>query len=197
MLRTIFAIGFRPFFLAAGWFAAAVILVWLSFLLRGTPPLGGLQPILWHGHQMLYGLAAGVIAGFLLTAAQNWTGLPSTTPSSLGVLFLLWLTARVGFLVPDVVPLWLTSTADLAFFPMLAWLMARVLWRAGTATTTFSCPCWPDSPYSILQSTWSSMAWSAASGCLPCKPPSTWSRPCWCSWLAVSSPSSRPAACPS
>jgi uncharacterized protein involved in response to NO len=131
MLRTVFAIGFRPFFLAAGWFAAAAILVWLSFLLRGTPPLGGLHPILWHGHQMLYGLAAAVIAGFLLTAVQNWTGLLSTTPYSLGVLFLLWLTARIGFLVPDAVPLWLTSTADLAFFPLLTWLMARVLWRAG------------------------------------------------------------------
>ncbi|WP_006747630.1 NnrS family protein [Thioalkalivibrio paradoxus] len=130
MLRTLFSIGFRPFFLAAGWLAAAWVLIWVTFLLRGSPSLGSLHPILWHGHEMVFGLAAAVIAGFLLTAVQNWTGLTSTTPASLGVLFATWVLARLGFLFPDAIPLWLTSIADLAFFPLLAGMMARVLWRA-------------------------------------------------------------------
>ncbi|AGA33438.1 NnrS protein involved in response to NO [Thioalkalivibrio nitratireducens DSM 14787] len=130
MLRTLFSIGFRPFFLAAGWFGAAWVLLWVSFLLKGSPSLGSLHPILWHGHEMLYGLAAAVIAGFLLTASQNWTGLTSTTPASLGALFAVWTLARLGFLFPDWIPLWLTSVADLAFFPLLALIVARVLWRA-------------------------------------------------------------------
>ncbi len=130
MLRTLFAIAFRPFFLAAGWFAAAWMLIWIIYLLKGFPSLGALNPILWHGHEMLFGFAGAVIAGFLLTASQNWTGLQSSTPGSLAGLVLLWLAARLGFLFPGVVPLWLTSIVDLVFFPLLGWMLARVLIRA-------------------------------------------------------------------
>jgi uncharacterized protein involved in response to NO len=130
MFRTLFSMGFRPFFLAAGWFSAVWIMVWVAYLLKGTPSLGTLHPILWHGHEMLFGFGAAVIAGFLLTAAQNWTGLQTSTPVSLAGLFLLWLAARLGFLFPGVVPLSLTSVVDLAFFPLLAWMLARVLFAA-------------------------------------------------------------------
>lgn len=130
MLRTLFSIGFRPFFLAAGWFSAVWIMIWVVYLLKGTPSLGALHPILWHGHEMLFGFGAAVIAGFLLTAAQNWTGLQTSTPVSLAGLALLWLAARLGFLFPGIVPLWLTSVVDLAFFPLLALLLARVLFAA-------------------------------------------------------------------
>lgn len=131
MLRGLFSIGFRPFFLAAGWLAAAWILVWIGYLQTGSPGLGGLSPILWHGHEMLFGFAAAVIAGFVLTAVQNWTGLPSTTPRSLATLLAVWLLARLGFLFPDAIPLWLTTIADLAFFPLLGIMMARVLLKSG------------------------------------------------------------------
>jgi uncharacterized protein involved in response to NO len=130
MLRTLFSIGFRPFFLAAGWFSAVWIMIWVAYLLKGTPSLGTLHPILWHGHEMLFGFGAAVIAGFLLTASQNWTGLQTSTPFSLAGLFLLWLAARLGFLFPGIVPLWSTSVVDLAFFPLLGWMLARVLFAA-------------------------------------------------------------------
>ncbi len=130
MLRALFSIGFRPFFLAAGWLAAAWILLWITYLHGGWPDLGGLSPILWHGHEMLFGFTAAVIAGFVLTAVQNWTGLPSTTPASLGTLVVVWALARLGFLFPELVPLWLTSIADLAFFPLLGAMMTRVLLKA-------------------------------------------------------------------
>ena len=47
--------------------------------MKGVPSLGTLNPIVWHGHEMLFGFAAAVIAGFALTAMQNWTGLDWTT----------------------------------------------------------------------------------------------------------------------
>jgi uncharacterized protein involved in response to NO len=130
IFRTLFSTGFRPFFIAAGWFSAVWMMIWVFHLLKGMPSLGGLHPILWHGHEMLFGFGAAVIAGFLLTAARNWTGLQTSTPASLAGLFLLWLAARLGFLFPGVVPLWLTSVVDLAFFPLLAWILARVLFAA-------------------------------------------------------------------
>jgi hypothetical protein len=30
----------------------------------------------WHRHEMLFGFAVAIVAGFLLTAVQNWSGLP-------------------------------------------------------------------------------------------------------------------------
>ena len=37
--------------------------------------LNGLTPLAWHGHEMIFGYALAVIAGFLLTAVKNWTGI--------------------------------------------------------------------------------------------------------------------------
>ena len=48
--------------------------LWL-LVLRGVITPGELPPAVWHGHEMLFGFAVAVIAGFLLTAAQNWTGI--------------------------------------------------------------------------------------------------------------------------
>ncbi len=127
MAPALLSVGFRPFFLAASWFAVVVMGVWVSFLVRGTPSPDPWNPILWHGHELLFGFAAAVIAGFLLTAAQNWTKRPTCTPTSLTALVLLWLAARIGFLAPGLVPMWLLTALDLAFFPLLAIMLAGAL----------------------------------------------------------------------
>jgi uncharacterized protein involved in response to NO len=54
----------------------------------------------WHRHEMLYGFAAAIIAGFLLTAVQNWSGIPGLSGRALQGVFLLWLLGRA--LVPAV-----------------------------------------------------------------------------------------------
>lgn len=131
MIHALLSVGFRPFFLGASWLAVLWMLAWVGFLLYGTPGPGPLPPILWHAHEMLFGFTVAVIAGFVLTAVQNWTGRRSTTPRSLAALAMLWLAARLGFLFAGIVPLWLTSLLDLAFLPVLAVMMARVLVPAG------------------------------------------------------------------
>jgi len=68
-------IGFRPFYLLAGAFAAVGVPVWHfapGELLLGAPYLAGGA---WHAHEMVFGFAAAVLTGFLLTAARAWTGL--------------------------------------------------------------------------------------------------------------------------
>ena len=127
MAPPLLSIGFRPFFLAASWFAVLVMVVWLSFLITGAPSPGPWNPILWHGHELLFGFTAAVIAGFLLTAAQNWTKRQTCTPRSLMVLVTLWLAARLGFLMPGIIPMWLLTVLDLAFFPLLAIMLATAL----------------------------------------------------------------------
>ncbi|QIT55323.1 NnrS family protein [Aquisalimonas sp. 2447] len=127
MAPPLLSIGFRPFFLVASWFAVLVMVVWVSFLTTGAPAPGPWDPILWHGHELLFGFTAAVIAGFLLTAAQNWTKRQTCTPRSLMVLVTLWLAARLGFLVPGAMPMWLLTVLDLAFFPLLAIMLATAL----------------------------------------------------------------------
>ncbi|HEX7972599.1 MAG TPA: NnrS family protein [Thiobacillus sp.] len=123
-----FALGFRPFFLAAGVYAVLLMALWL-LVLRGSLDLGNLPPFIWHGHEMLFGFTVAVIAGFLLTAAQNWTGIRTPSGTPLAALFLLWLAGRLGFLIPGLPAGWAASI-DLAFLPVLALVLARPIMKA-------------------------------------------------------------------
>ena len=123
-----FALGFRPFFLAAGMYAVLLMGLWL-LMLRGTIVPTGVSPFVWHGHEMLFGFAVAVIAGFLLTAAQNWTGIRTPSGATLAALFLLWLAGRIGFLIPDL-PAVPVAAVDLAFLPVLGVTLAWPIIRA-------------------------------------------------------------------
>ena len=123
-----FALGFRPFFLAAGLFAIVLLGLWLA-ILQGRIATGPLAPAIWHGHEMLFGFTVAVIAGFLLTAAQNWTGIRTPSGTPLAALFLLWLAGRVGFLVPGL-PVGLVVVVDLLFLPVLALTLAWPIIKA-------------------------------------------------------------------
>ena len=123
-----FALGFRPFFLSAGIYAVLMMALWL-LVLRGVITLGELSPPVWHGHEMLFGFAVAVIAGFLLTAAQNWTGIRTPSGRPLAVLFLLWLAGRLSFLVPGI-PTELVAGIDLLFLPVLALTLALPILKA-------------------------------------------------------------------
>lgn len=120
-------LAFRPFFLLAALFSIASLLVWLAFwhgniLLR---PYGGL--VFWHQHEMLFGFAAAVVGGFLLTAVRNWTGLPSLNGGPLLGLVVLWLLGRVVMAFPVGLPGWLLLAVDLAFLPVVAIVMAYLV----------------------------------------------------------------------
>lgn len=119
------SLGFRPFFLGASLFAMAAMLVWLIAYRYGTgPALMGMTPSLWHGHEMVFGYSAAVVAGFLLTAARNWTGHPTASGAPLALLLACWLVARVGSLLPPgLLPL--TAAADLLFTLGLAVAVTR------------------------------------------------------------------------
>jgi uncharacterized protein involved in response to NO len=125
---TLFALGFRPFFLAAGIYAVLMMVLWM-LVLRGSLAIGEMSHLVWHGHEMLFGFTVAVIAGFLLTAAQNWTGIRTPSGMPLAALFLLWLAGRLGFLFPGLRPC-LVATIDLAFLPVLALVLALPILKA-------------------------------------------------------------------
>ncbi len=125
----IFGLAFRPFFLGAARFSLVALSLWGGFWLTGMSwvPYGGW--LWWHAHEMLFGFVCAVIVGFLLTAVQNWTAQPSINGWPLAALFSLWLLARLLLLYPiaaiDAILPWL----DLAFLPVVALVIGRLVWR--------------------------------------------------------------------
>jgi len=94
----LFNLGFRPFFLGAPVFAALAVVLWMAVYVFHLPlPTGTLSTSQWHAHEMIYGYSMAVIAGFLLTAVKNWTGIQTIHGKTLAGVFLLWVMARLCF----------------------------------------------------------------------------------------------------
>jgi uncharacterized protein involved in response to NO len=118
-------LGFRPFFLAAGVWAAAALALWLAMLVAGFELPSRFAPLDWHIHEMLFGFAMAAIAGFLLTAIPSWTGRPPVRGALLGWLAGFWLVGRIACAISALIPLELAIAADLAFPAALAAVAAR------------------------------------------------------------------------
>ena len=95
----VFNLGFRIFFLAAGIFSIISMALWaVLYQYPLTLEFNTFSSSQWHAHEMIYGYALAVIAGFLLTAVKNWTGQQTPQGVSLFIIFSLWLIARLLFL---------------------------------------------------------------------------------------------------
>lgn len=126
--------AFRPLFLLGALFSIISLLVW-NGVLGGNIVInlyGG--SLWWHMHEMLFGFAAAIIVGFLLTAVQNWSGVRGLNGKGLLALVLVWLSARIALAFPDFLPHMLIAAIDLAFLPLAAAVLAYPiikvkLWR--------------------------------------------------------------------
>lgn len=122
-----FRLGFRPFFLLGSVLAMLAIPLWIMALsgwFVDWQPTGGW--LAWHRHELLFGFAAAIIAGFLLTAVQAWTGVPGLSGKPLIILTVLWVAARVAWLLGA--PMWCAVLLDFLFLPLVAAQMARSVW---------------------------------------------------------------------
>ncbi len=118
--QPLWALGFRPFFLVAALLAALWLPLWLHvFFSHGRMALG-VEPLAWHAHEMAFGFAGAVLAGFLLTAVRNWTKLSTPAGGWLAALTLLWFLGRVAMLVGGALPTLLVASIDSAFLPAVA-----------------------------------------------------------------------------
>ena len=118
-----FALGFRPFFLLAGFSAVLLILLWFLQLTGNVSVSGYYTPTGWHAHEMLFGYTAAVVAGFLLTAAGNWTGIKMIRGWRLMLLTVVFLAGRFAPFIPGI-PHWLIASVDIAFLPLVALILA-------------------------------------------------------------------------
>lgn len=117
--------GFRIFFLAAALWAALVMAFFVAMLSGAGPISPSFGAVDWHVHELLFGYAGAVIAGFLLTAVPNWTKRLPVSGWRLLLLFLLWLAGRIA--VASDANAVVIAAADLAFPAWLVFVIAREL----------------------------------------------------------------------
>lgn len=117
----LFELGFRPFFLLASLFSIIATSIWMANYTFGwILPSNNISPIAWHGHEMVFGYSIAVIAGFLLTAVRNWTGVQTIQNLPLFLLALVWLLARILPLLNSPLLFAWAALFDIVFFVGLA-----------------------------------------------------------------------------
>ena len=128
----LFGLGFRPFFLFGSLHSILVMAVWVLVYTAVIPGFSGMNSIIWHIHEMVFGFAGAIIAGFILTASANWVGIRGLHGLKLFGLFFCWFIGRVVYFM---VPFKLISMSwivlDLLWMPLLILVLAPPLVRAG------------------------------------------------------------------
>ena len=116
----IWSSGFRPFYLL-GALAGPILMVELLLLgLQGGPSeLDKLR----HGHEMIFGFAGAMCAGFVLTALPSWAGTPEIARRPLGALVALWIAGRIAVVQAGAWPWWVIGFVDCALYAALALLV--------------------------------------------------------------------------
>ena len=121
----LFSYGFRPFFLGGAIWACAAMALWVAALTGHIGLAEDYGAFAWHAHEMLFGFASAVLAGFLLTAVPNWTGRLPVSGMPLLALFLLWCLGRAAMLAPALLGPSVSAAVDAAFLPTLLLICVR------------------------------------------------------------------------
>lgn len=123
-------VGFRPFFLLTALAGAVLPPLWvLLFAGHLALPAGAPTPLVWHAHEMFYGFAWALLAGFLLTATKNWVSDRGHHGATLALLAAAWLLERLTVLCGGNWPAPLRLLALNAFLVGAIALILSTLWR--------------------------------------------------------------------
>lgn len=176
-------LGFRPFFLLGSVYAVLAIALWVWMFQSGQPSQLQVPALWWHVHEMLFGFAMAIVAGFVLTAVQNWTGINGTKHHRLALLVVLWLLPRVLFWTPT--PLWLISSIEALFLALTAYeIGVRVVKAKGWRNLFFV-------PLFILAIVANFASYAAIKGMPPFPPSAVWQAMLWWFTLLLSIMGSR------
>lgn len=125
--RAFLELGFRPFYLLGCLWAALSVALWVYLPQLLTAPLGNM---FWHAHEMLWAFLATIAVGFLFTAGATWTGINPSRGWGLGAFVVLWIIARIGFLIPTWPAFWVAAGAELLFFAGAAVALGHAIYSA-------------------------------------------------------------------
>ncbi len=131
MATPLLSSAFRPFYFLGTLYAPLLAAAWLGAYLGlwevssvGTPLR------LWHGHEMLFGFAAAIITGIVLTALPSWAGTEEVRGGRLALLVALWLAGRIACSAAPWLPPLAPALVDLLLFPAAFLMLAPQLARA-------------------------------------------------------------------
>ncbi len=133
----ILSYGFRPFFLLAGIFGAFSLAVWLAVYAGWLALSKAMAPVLWHGHEMLFGFAMAAATGFFLTAVPSWTKTLPERGGRLAFLVALWFVGRVAFWLQGILPPPLVAMADLVLIPAVIFYLIPPILGSGQRRNFF------------------------------------------------------------
>jgi len=121
-------LGFRPFYLAGALWGALAIPLWILQWRGVIQTSSHLGQVAWHMHEMIFGYAFAIIAGFLLTAVKTWTGRDTPSGLPLALIVACWLMARVLYLTPLSL---LGIVFETLFFLLTAWGIGKPIIASG------------------------------------------------------------------
>lgn len=138
--RTMFAYGFRPFFILSAGYAALTVLIWAGFWYDLVSLPDSIPVTQWHAHEMIFGFISAALAGFLLTAVPELTADPTlrnpggTTYKHvmgrrLALIVGVWILGRLAMLMAGILPLALVALINVSFLPFLIYWTLPDLWR--------------------------------------------------------------------
>ncbi len=127
--RAFLSLGFRPLYPAGALWAAVAAALWVFAPQWLEGPMGGM---VWHAHEMLWGSVGTIAVGFLLTAAATWTGHNPMKGTPLGIIVLLWVIARTGYLAGSMPAFFVAGLAETAFYLFSATALMRVMIRGAS-----------------------------------------------------------------
>jgi uncharacterized protein involved in response to NO len=127
----IWSSAFRPFYFLGALYAPLLVMAWLAaFLGLWSLPSGELPLKLQHGHEFIFGFAAAIITGIVLTALPSWAGTEEIRGRRLMLLVALWLAGRIAFWASPWLPPPLPALIDCLLFPAIFAMLAPQLLRA-------------------------------------------------------------------
>ncbi|MCF8177376.1 MAG: NnrS family protein [Sulfuritalea sp.] len=127
--------AFRPFYFLGALYAPLLVAIWLgAFLGLWALPASEVAVHLQHGHEFIFGFAAAIITGIVLTALPSWAGTEEIRGPRLMLLVALWLLGRLAFWVTPWLPAsispWLPAIVDCLLFPALFVFLTPALLHA-------------------------------------------------------------------
>jgi uncharacterized protein involved in response to NO len=122
--------GFRPFFLGAGLWAIAAVIIWIAVLNGWLDVASSYGQSPWHAHELLFGFMPAVLVGYLMTTVPNWTGRFPLSGRPLAGLAFIWIAGRISMLMVADTSALITLLIDWIFLPLLAYYCLKEVWVA-------------------------------------------------------------------
>ncbi|MDT3679658.1 MAG: NnrS family protein [Burkholderiaceae bacterium] len=126
----LFSCPFRAMFVATAlWAAVGIALSGAAFSLGlALPSVMGDGVLVWHAHELMFGVGLAAIAGFVLTSVPEFTDTPPLGARTSFAMLLAWVAARGAFWLSPAIGPWPAALAEIGFAAALpALLGARLL----------------------------------------------------------------------